>query len=268
MRDVFNPLMLLVIVLALAMRVTGADEEMARSLDLLMLTLCAVCCIMSGVLGVARMLVRRRAVMPIIWAGVYLIVGCCVWTISFQRPQEGEDRAAYLALVAQYRESGNPCARNEEGDHVTALAAALGEKRLLEEILQTHGSMLPMEVKVEAAHAAASAGKVGTLTQLLDAGVEVNARHESEPLLLAAAQNGMTDAMQLLLKRGADANVADDEGMTPLMGAAMIDRPTPVRLLLKHGADISRKDNAGRDAASYARSEDVASLLETPASQP
>lgn len=262
MRDVFNPLMLLIIVLALAMRVTAADAEMARTLDLLMLTLCVVCCILSAVLGVARMLVRRHALMPIIWAVVYLIVGCCAWTISFQKPQEGEERAAYAALVSQYRESGDPCARNEQGDFVAELAAALGEKTLLEEILRTHGDTIPPELKAEAAHAAASAGKTGTLTLLLDAGVDVNARHESETLLLAAAQNGMTDTMLLLLKRGADANLADDEGMTPLMGAAMTERPTPVRLLLKYGADATRKDNAGRNAASYARSDKVASLLE------
>lgn len=268
MRDVFNPLMLLIIVLALAMRVTDADEEMARTLDLLMLTLCVVCCILSAVLGVARMLVRRRALMPIIWAVVYLIVGCCVWTISFQKPQEGEDRAAFSALVAHYRESGDPCFRNEQGDCVGELAAALGEKALLEEILQRHGAALSKEMKEEAAHAAASAGKVSTLMLLLDAGVDVNARLESESLLLAAAQNGMTDAMLLLLKRGADVNLADDEGMTPLMGAAMTERPTPVRLLLKYGADVTREDRAGRNAASYARSEKVSSLLELPAPQP
>ncbi len=268
MRDVFNPLMLLIIVLALAMRVTDADAEMARTLDLLMLTLCVVCCILSAVLGVARMLVRRRALMPIIWSVVYLIVGCCVWTISFLKPQEGEDRAAFSALVAHYRESGDPVARNEHGDFVLELAAALGEKNLLEEILQRHGQAIPAAMKEEAAHAAASAGKVSTLSMLLDAGVNVNARVESESLLLAAAQNGMSDAMLILLKRGADVNLADDEGMTPLMGAAMTERPTPVRLLLKYGADVTRKDRAGRNAASYARSEKVASLLEPPAPQP
>ncbi len=262
MRDIFNPLVLLVVLLMLATRATSADAEMVQTLDLLMLTLCAVCCILCVVLGVSRMFVGRHALMPIVWAVVYLIVGCCVWVISFQKPQGGEDRAAFAELVALYRESGDPCARNAEGDHVLEMAAALGETRLVGEILGAHANSISAELKTEAAHAAASAGKVGALSALLDAGVDVNARLESESLLLAAAQNGMTDTMQLLIQRGADVNMANDEGSTPLMGAAMTDRPTPVRLLLQHGADATRTDNAGRNAASYARSEEVSSLLE------
>lgn len=261
MKDVFNPLVLLVILLALAMRVTNADSEMATTLDLMMLTLCAVCGILSLVLGVARMMVRRRALMPIVWAVVYLIVGCCVWTISFKKPEQGEERASYLALTTQYRAEGNPMIRNEEGDSLPALAAALGETRVLEEILQVHGAEIPVEVKIEAAYAAAAAGKVSALELLLASGVPVDASYESTTLLNAAAQNGMTDAMLTLLKRGANVNLADDEGTSPLMSAAMTDRPTPVRLLLKYGADATQLDKNGRDAASYARSEEVSALL-------
>ena len=268
MRDIFNPLLLLGVLLMLAMRVTNADAEMAQALDVMMLTLCVVCCILNFSLGIARMLVRRRALMPVVWAVVYLIVGCCVWSICCHTPDMGEDRAAYVQLHAQYQEGASPCVRSEEGDSLLALAAALGESRALAEMLRAHGEAIAAEEKVEAAHAAAAAGKVRTLQLLLDAGVGVNACHASVSLLNAAAQNGMTDAMQLLLKMGADANLADDEGTTPLMSAVMTNRPTPVRMLLEHGADVSLLDKSGRDAASYARSEDVRSLVEKSTGQP
>lgn len=265
MRDVFNPVVLLVILLMLAARVTNADADMASTLDLFMLTLCAVCCVLSGVLGVARLIVRRKALMPMVWAIVYLTVGCCVWSISFQKPDIGETRTAFYELNTRYHAGGNPWDVNEEGDSLPELAAALGEKRVLEELLIQHGDSMPAELKIAAAHAAAAAGKVATLKLLLDAGVAVNSCHESTTLLNAAAQNGMTDVMQLLLARGADANLADDEGTTPLMNAAMTGRPTPIRLLLKYGADASLRDHQGRDAASYARSGQVEDLLRTPA---
>lgn len=261
MKDVFNLLVLLVILLVMAMRVTNADADMAKTLDLMMLTLCAVCGILSAVLGVARMIVRRRALMPIVWSVVYLIVGCCVWTISFKPVEQGEAEVSFLELVTQYRAGGSPWLQNEQGDSLPALAAALGEKRVLKEILQAHGSDMPLAMKIEAAHAAASAGKVSTLEMMLETGVPVDACHDSTSLLNAAAQNGMTDVMLVLLRRNANVNLADDEGTTPLMNAAMTDRPTPVRLLLKYGADVSLRDKSGRDAASYARSEDIVNLL-------
>ncbi len=265
MRDVFNPMILLLVLLLLATRVTSGDGEMTAMLDMLMLTVCTVCMVVCLVLGVARMLVHRRALMPIVWALVYLIVGCSVWSISFQQPEEGEDTVALRQLQAAYAAGGNPWAQNEEGDTLPELAAAMGKGTLLADLLQVQEPAMPQELKEAAAHAAAAAGKVATLALMLDAGVAVDARYEGATLLNAAAQNGMTDAMQMLLARGADANAADAEGMTPLMNAAMVDRPAPVRLLLEYGANAALRDASGRDAASYARSEAVADLLAAPA---
>ncbi len=266
MRDVFNPLALLAVLLMLAMRVTSTEAEMVSTLDMLMLTLCTVGMVISAVLGVARMLVHRRALMPIVWALVYLIVGCCIWSISFAQPEAGDDTAAYSKLYDAYLAGENPWAENEEGDTLPELAAAMGKRQVLSELLQEQTPPMPPELKAASACAAAAAGKVACLELLLDAGVSVDARYAGNTLLNAAAQNGMTDTMQLLLRRGADVNAADDDGMTPLMNAAMVDRSAPTRLLLEYGAERGLRDASGRDAASYARSEEVVDLLTAPVS--
>jgi len=55
---------------------------------------------------------------------------------------------------------------------------------------------------------------------------------------------------QLLLAHGADPNVADEQGRTPLhlvLASRLVRDPTAfVKLLLDHGADAARRDRAGR----------------------
>jgi ankyrin repeat protein len=56
-------------------------------------------------------------------------------------------------------------------------------------------------------------------------------------------------AVETLLAAGADPNVSDNQGSTPLMRAALAAGPEAVALLLKAGANPAAKDAAGRTAA-------------------
>ncbi|MGI9075412.1 MAG: ankyrin repeat domain-containing protein [Bryobacteraceae bacterium] len=70
-------------------------------------------------------------------------------------------------------------------------------------------------------------------------------RHGTTPLMDAAAF-GSTDAMKLLLDRGADPNTKNAFGATALMWAAGdIEK---VRLLVRKGADVNARSNMGRTA--------------------
>lgn len=70
------------------------------------------------------------------------------------------------------------------------------------------------------------------------------------PLQLATAL-GFTDGVEALIKGGASVNVSDQTGETPLIAAVHARNAPLVRLLLDKGADPDRNDNSGRSARDY-----------------
>jgi hypothetical protein len=55
------------------------------------------------------------------------------------------------------------------------------------------------------------------------------------------------DAIRLLLDLGLDPNHANNEGRTPLMGAALKGRNDVVKLLVERGANLAARDKGSRD---------------------
>lgn len=87
---------------------------------------------------------------------------------------------------------------------------------------------------------------------LLQRGADPNIRNRKglTPLQLATTL-GFADGVEALVKGGADVNVSDQTGETPLI-AAVHQRNVPlVRLLLAQGADPDHYDNSGRSARDY-----------------
>lgn len=64
---------------------------------------------------------------------------------------------------------------------------------------------------------------------------------------------GHIEVMEMLLEKGADINATDDAGMTPLMFAALHNKPDCLALLIAKGADAGVKDYRGLTAIGYAR---------------
>jgi ankyrin repeat protein len=50
------------------------------------------------------------------------------------------------------------------------------------------------------------------------------------------------EALRLLLETGADVNAANDQGLTPLMGAAHRGANEELAVLVEHGAKLDAKD--------------------------
>ena len=90
---------------------------------------------------------------------------------------------------------------------------------------------------------------------LLDLGAKVGGPSGLNGPLVAAVQGHQLESARLLIERGANVNLADDEGRTPLMYAAVADfgDTRMVDLLLKAGARKDVRDAAGLTAADYAR---------------
>lgn len=97
---------------------------------------------------------------------------------------------------------------------------------------------------------------------LLQRGADPNIRNKKgvTPLQLATAL-GFTDGVEELIKRGASVNVSDQTGETPLIAAVHARNAALVRLLLSKGADPDRNDNSGRSARDYMELQNGNSLM-------
>jgi len=87
---------------------------------------------------------------------------------------------------------------------------------------------------------------------LLQRGADPNIRNKKgiTPLQLATSM-GFTDGVEALIKGGASVNVSDQTGETPLIAAVHSRNVGLVRVLLDKGADPDHYDNSGRSARDY-----------------
>lgn len=117
-------------------------------------------------------------------------------------------------------------------------------------------------------HWAARAGALRCLALLLESGAEADARNKARRTALHLAAEGalshhgagpdnprQQEAIRLLAKYGADLNVQDAKGRTPLHRAAYEGRVAAVEALLAAGADPAIPNKAGKTAFAIARKE-------------
>ena len=112
---------------------------------------------------------------------------------------------------------------------------------------------------------AASAGNTDMVRSFLENGANIEIKNDvgATPLIFASAK-GQKEVVALLLDKGANVNAKTTTGITPLMAAASGGYPEIVKLLLAKGADVSARDQQGRTAFSMAEAageSQVADLL-------
>jgi ankyrin repeat protein len=100
------------------------------------------------------------------------------------------------------------------------------------------------------------------LSYLLGKGANPNiADKEGVTPLMLASQMGFTDAVTALAQSGAKVDAANDAGETPLITAVHNRDLAMVRILLLAGADPDRSDNSGRTAREYAKAQGAGNLV-------
>ncbi|XP_024145719.1 cyclin-dependent kinase 4 inhibitor B [Oryzias melastigma] len=113
---------------------------------------------------------------------------------------------------------------------------------------------------------AAAKGNAAEVEERLAAGAQVNGRNRFGRTALQVMMMGSAAVAQVLLRHGADPNVADQTtGATPLHDAARTGFLDTVRLLVQAGADPQARDKAGRSPGDVARQDghaDVAAFLQ------
>jgi ankyrin repeat protein len=100
---------------------------------------------------------------------------------------------------------------------------------------------------------------------LLEAGADPgSANADGETALMVAARTGKTDAVNLLLARGANPNVKEGwRGQTALMWAAAEGHVATIAALVARGADLKARSNAGFTALLFAAREGRIAAVET-----
>lgn len=259
MKDFVNPLLLLVLIVLLVFRLAMGPGAQADWLSVSMLTICVTAVVVDGILGLARALMRRSSVRLVLWAGVFFVFACFVWTLrnTYAGTGNGEERQAYREL--RDKQSENPFERDAEGENLLTRAAALGEADVVQSMM-SDARLTEADIN-EAGMRAAEGNRVNVLNVLARRGMSAKAVVNGTPLLHAAAQNAACEAMEWLLRAGAAPNTRDAEGATPLIHATIADSVSAVKLLLEYGADPHLRDFDGQGPADFARSEELQILL-------
>ena len=93
-------------------------------------------------------------------------------------------------------------------------------------------------------------GEGSIVSLFLKAGMSPNAKQGGITVLMEASRRGKThqEVAAALIRAGADINVQDPYGVTPLLFAAISGSPETIRMLLKSGANVKAKDVDGRTA--------------------
>jgi ankyrin repeat protein len=98
---------------------------------------------------------------------------------------------------------------------------------------------------------------VGTVQQIeaaIQAGADADAKEDdgATPLILAAAINKNPEVLNILIQAGANVNAKMNDDMTALMFAAGGNSAEVVNVLIRAGADVNMKNDAGSTALIFA----------------
>jgi ankyrin repeat protein len=163
-------------------------------------------------------------------------------TGRFYQAIRHDDLAALRMLIQQ----NGPNAKDARGQTPIMFAAAYGSPEALKILISNGADVSAQDSAGQTAlhRAVGNAQKVRLLLEKApDRRAYVNkaTRLGRTALTVAAATTGALDSIKLLLTAGAEVNIADTDGVTPLIAASLADNAAVVRLLAEKGADINAK---------------------------
>lgn len=190
----------------------------------------------------------------------------------------------------------NPDAQTEEGFTALMAASGMGHKEIVSALLdrganvnaKDSGTLSPVIIAAHVGNretvrllleggadpnatceygsvltAARSSGDLAIVRDVIEKGADVNVKNKigMTPLMFAVAQR-TTSMAELFVQNGARLDEADKFGKTALMHAAEYGGPDVVHFLLANGANINAKDNDGKTALMYAQRKDLTAIVQ------
>lgn len=175
-------------------------------------------------------------------------------------------RMVVAAGLGAFLAVGTPAAAQNFSDGYKFLEAVKNrESAKVDELLGKPGSTLINSRDIStgrtALHIAVDRRDRQWITFLVGRGANPNlADNRGVTPLMRASQMGFTEGVQVLVAAGARVDNSNDAGETPLILAVHRRDTAMMRVLLGAGADPDRSDNSGRSARDYARLEGANSL--------
>jgi ankyrin repeat protein len=164
--------------------------------------------------------------------------------------EEGHDKVVALLVKA----GADVMASRNDGKNTLHLASEGKSIKCLQIILSANN--VDVNVKDYDDHTplilAARSGNIDALKLLIQKGSSINSKDKKGATSLFESCRWSSDCTEYLISHGAEVNVRDMYGYTPLHWAAMFANPKSIKLLLEHGVTIDAKDKKGNTALHYA----------------
>lgn len=176
-----------------------------------------------------------------------------------------KDRLAIAKLLLN--NGANPKIKNNDQDTALTLAEKLGNEAIID-LIQTQiqfdefENVDELKLSTQPLISAISDGDLVTVKRLVNYGADVNPKNLPDkipdidpskiPLILAIMLNNK-EIINFLIMKGANVNIQDSTGMTPIMWATKKGLAGTAQLLIENGADILIKDLSGKDALMHAQ---------------
>lgn len=175
-------------------------------------------------------------------------------------------RGALIAFAAAGLGLTAPAQAQFSGGYKFLEAVRKKEGEKVESALSTPGSTIVNTRDVTtgetALHIVTARRDITWLQFLIARGANVNLRDgQGRTPLQVATGLGWRDGVALLVERKANTEVANDAGETPLIAAVHRRDVELVKLLLRAGADPDRDDNSGRSARDYAEADNQSGAI-------
>ena len=170
-----------------------------------------------------------------------------------------------LETVKQLLEQGADVQiENNSGETVLFGAANQEDMKILSAIIDTKIDLNHQEkyYKQTTLFTPAEVGHTTALRLLLKAGADPNIKDKGgfTPLQWAAQEKQLS-AMKTLISFGADVNCKSKKGITPLMSASIVGFYKGVELLLSAGADVNIQDKKGNTAITFSEENKYSKII-------